>query len=165
VYAATTLGDLVPVLSDLPVPPGTLAVPTNRGVSLPTETARAVTASSVGAAESGPAVAVFGEFERAGVWTVPSELTAICVFGGGKLNFTEAVLPGQEIILTAVCLLGSLEITVPVGMAVRGDAVAVLGSQTLPPGPATAAGPTLVIRGAAILGEIKVVRAVGSLGP
>ena len=50
-------------------------------------------------------------------------------------------------------------ITIPDGMTVQGDAVAVLASQTLPPGQATANGPTLVIRGAAILGEIKVIRA------
>ena len=33
-YRATTYGDLVPVLRDLPVPPGTLAVPVSRGVEL-----------------------------------------------------------------------------------------------------------------------------------
>ena len=159
VYAATTIGDLVPILSDLPVPPGTLAVPTSSGIAMPTGNATVAAGSSPAAAQSGPIVAVFGEFERAGAWTVPAELTAVCVFGGGKLNFTEAVLTGQETILTAVCLFGELELTIPEGMAVRGDAVALLGSQTLPPGLATANGPTLVIRGAAILGEIKVVRA------
>lgn len=159
VYAASTIGDLVPILSDLPVPPGTLAIPTNRGVAVPTGNATVAAGSSPATAQSGPVVAVFGEFERAGAWTVPVELTAVCVFGGGKLNFTEAVLTGQETTLTAVCLFGGLEITIPEGMAVRGDAVALLGSQTLPPVDAAATGPTLVIRGAAILGEIKVVRA------
>ena len=159
VYAATTIGDLVPILTDLPVPPGTLAVPTNSVVASHTGNATVAARTSPAAAQSGPVVAVFGEFERAGVWTVPTELTAICVFGGGKLNLTEAVLTGQETILTAVCLFGELKITIPDGMTVRGDAVAVLGSQTLPPGQATANGPTLVIRGASILGEIKVVRA------
>ena len=77
-------------------------------------------------------VAIFGAFERKGQWTAPAELTAACVFGGGELDFTEAILTSQETTITATCIFGGLEITVPEGMAVRCEAVGVFGGSQAP---------------------------------
>ena len=162
-YAATTYGELAPVLRDLPVPPGTLAVPSSRGVEFAprpsTSSERGLTIHPGRATEGeGSAVAIFGGFERKGSWTVAPDISAMCVFGGGELDFTEAVLTSQETVLTAVCLFGGLEITVPEGMAVRNEAVAIFGGHSLPtdsPGPGA---PVLVIKGAAIFGGIDIHR-------
>ena len=161
-YRATTYGELVPVLRDLPVPPGTLAVPPNRGVELTPTAAHADTGLRIFSDRSGQGenslVAIFGAFERKGQWTAPAELTAACVFGGGELDFTEAILTSQETTITATCIFGGLEITVPEGMAVRCEAVGVFGGSQAPTDPTPPGAPMLVIKGAAIFGGIEVKR-------
>jgi hypothetical protein len=166
VYRATTYGDLVPVMRDLPVPPGTLAVPTSTGIQL-TPPAPAPAPAPGGGLTVRPdlagmgdnsLVAIFGGIERKGAWTVPPELSALCVFGGGELDLTEAVLTSQETVLTAVCFFGGIEITVPEGIAVRSEAVGIFGGCEVPKDAVPADGPVLVIKGAAIFGGISVKR-------
>jgi hypothetical protein len=153
-YAAQTYADLVPVLRELPFPPGTVAVPgASPGPSAPAPRVGA----PVGA--EGPMVAIFGGFTRKGAWTVPAEGTATCILGGGELDFREAVLTSRETVLTTACILGGLEITVPEGMAVRSEVVAILGGVELPPSIAVAPdAPVLVLKGVAILGGVEVKR-------
>lgn len=166
-YRATTYGELVPVLRDLPVPPGTLVLSTpgvDLGQRVPAAAVEPGSATSLdvrpgAAVDSGTTlVAVFASFERKGPWTVPAQFSAVAIFGDGKLDFTEATLTANETVLTAVSLLGSLTITVPQGMAVRSEAAAILGDTSLPDDAAAVGAPILVIKGAAILGEIKVRR-------
>jgi hypothetical protein len=163
VYRATTYGDLVPVLRDLPVPPGTLAVPITGGLTLrppdpsPSGTP-AIHAALAGTAEGSP-IAIFGAFERHGSWTVPAEMNATCIFGGGELDLTEARLTSHETVITAVALFGGLEITVPAGMAVRSEVVGIFGGTEVPPGEVPAGAPVLVLKGAAIFGGVQVRRA------
>ncbi len=162
-YRATTYGELVPVLRDLPVPPGTLAVPASRGVEMTPPAGHADTGLRIFSDATGQAdnslVAIFGAFERKGQWTVPAELTAACVFGGGELDFTEAILTSQQTTITATCIFGGLEITVPEGMAVRCEAVGIFGGSQAPTDPTPPGAPLLVIKGAAIFGGIEVKRA------
>lgn len=152
VYAAQTYADLVPVLRDLPVPPGTVVVPgTGPGAPAPR------VAAPVDA--GGPMIAVFSGFTRKGTWTAPAEGTATCIFGGGELDFREAVLSSRETVLTTTCVFGGLEITVPQGMAVRSEIVAILGGVELPPSVAVAAdAPVLVLKGVALFGGVEVRR-------
>lgn len=160
VYRATTYGQLLPVMRDLPVPPGTLAVPTSNGlqVSPPPGDSSLTVHPGRSAQAEGAAVAVFGAFERKGLWTVPSDMSATCVFGGGELDFTHAVLTSHETVLTAVCLFGGLEITVPKGLTVRNEAVGIFGGSSVPTGATPVGAPVLVIKGAAIFGGIEVKR-------
>jgi hypothetical protein len=161
-YRATTYGDLVPVLRDLPVPPGTIAVPVSRGVELSAPPASGATGLQVrpGQVPEGERnmVAVFGAFERKGAWTVPAEMTSTCIFGGGELDLTEAVLTSMETVLTATCIFGGLEITVPHGMVVRCEAIGVFGGSEVPKDVTPEGAPVLVIKGAAIFGGISVRR-------
>jgi 8-oxo-dGTP pyrophosphatase MutT (NUDIX family) len=166
VYAAQTYGDLVPTLRDLPVPPGTLAVPGHSGLTLSTPAVRTpdglelppVYRDLAGSAEGSP-VAIFSGFERRGDWVVPAALNATCVFGGGEIDFTEARLTAAETVITVVCLFGGLEITVPDGMGVRGEVIGVFGGSDMPKGGAPAGAPVLVVKGAAIFGGVSVKRA------
>ncbi len=165
VYAAATYGELVPVMRDLPVPPGTLAVPTVHGAAVAPQTSNS-NVPSIHSALAGQGdtalVAIFGGVQRTGAWTVPPELNATCVFGGGEVDLTEAVLTSQETVITAVCLFGGLEIMVPEGMIVRSEAVGIFGGVNVPSGRAVAGAPTLVIKGAAIFGGIDVKYPKGS---
>jgi hypothetical protein len=167
VYRAMTYGELIPVMRDLPVPPGTLAVPTAnslevRPANMPVPATRTDAGIVVNSALAGMGdnslVAIFGGFERKGGWTVPAELSALCIFGGGELDLTEAVLTGQETVITAVCLFGGLEITVPEGMAVRSEVVGIFGGTEVPSDSAVPGAPLLVVKGAAIFGGIEIHR-------
>lgn len=158
VYRAQTYADLVPVLRDLPVPPGTIAVPEVPGsVPAPVAGSMPVQPGLAGQAESS-AVAVFGQFTRRGAWTVPAQMSASAVFGEGILDYTQAVLTQRETVINAVALFGSLKITVPPGLAVRNEAVAVLGAVEMPVDPGPPGAPVLVIKGAAIFGSIEIKR-------
>ena len=164
VYQATTYADLVPVLHDLPVPRGTLAVPAgNDPVSLVGHPAPAsggvVVDPSRAAQAEGNAVAIFGGFERRGRWVVPDRLNATCVFGGGEIDFTEAVLTSREVEIQAVCVFGGMSITVPEGMAVRIEAAAVFGGSTGPKTEAPPGSPLLRISGVVFFGGVDVKRA------
>lgn len=165
-YRAQTYGDLIPVMRDLPVPPGTLAVPTANGLA-PTPgpvPARSTpgTGMTLDPSRSGQGdsslVAIFGGFERKGSWVVPAEASALCIFGGGELDFTEAVLTSQETVITAVCLFGGLEITVPEGMVVRSEVVGIFGGTEVPRDAGDPGAPVLVIKGAAIFGGVEIHR-------
>lgn len=168
VYRAMTYGELIPVMRDLPVPPGTLAVPTANsmhvsppaGSSVPatrTDAGIVVNSAMAGMGDNS-LVAIFGGFERKGGWTVPAELSALCIFGGGELDLTAAVLTGQETVITAVCLFGGLEITVPEGMSVRSEVVGIFGGTEVPSDSAAPGAPVLVVKGAAIFGGIEIHR-------
>lgn len=163
-YRAATYGDLIPVMRDLPVPPGTLAVPSTTGVSLslPQQapgTPIPMVNSGLASSADTAAIAIFSGVQRRGAWTVPPEFNAVCVFGGGELDFTSAVLTSQETVITTLCLFGGLEITVPEGMLVRNEAVGVFGGVEIPPDVNAPGAPVLVIKGAAIFGGIEVKRA------
>jgi hypothetical protein len=168
VYRATTYGELIPVMRDLPVPPGTLTVPTANSLQVtppvgpPIPATRTDAGIVVNSALAGMGdnslVAIFGGFERKGGWTVPAELSALCIFGGGELDLTEAVLTDRETVITAVCLFGGLEITVPEGMAVRSEVVGIFGGTEVPSDPGTPGAPMVVVKGAAIFGGIEIKR-------
>lgn len=152
--AAQTYGDLLPVLRDLPVPPGAVPIPG----------AAVVPAASSGAASlpadapEGPLTAIFGEFNRSGRWRVPAATNATCIFGGGKIDYTQATFTGREGVLTVAVIMGGLEITVPAGVAVRNEAVAILGGSQMPPSIDDPLAPVLVIRGVVIMGGVEVTR-------
>jgi Domain of unknown function (DUF1707)/Cell wall-active antibiotics response 4TMS YvqF len=155
VYAATTFGELVPVLTDLPVPAGTLPVPESRGVELVTHTSSPLSIRPDLAGQSdGDAVAVFGGFDRKGRWVVPSLLKAVCVFGGGELDFTQAQLTSQVTVLKVRCIFGGLDITVPEGMVVQNSVRAVFGGHSSPVNAEPPGAPVLRIEGTAMFGGI-----------
>lgn len=158
-YQATTYGDLIPVMRDLPVPPGTLAIPgaNSLGVGAPSA-AGIVIDPSRAAQETEDAIAIFSGFKRTGSWTVPPEMSAVCVFGGGELDLTDAVLTAQETVLTVICLFGGVEITVPEGMVVRSEVIGIFGGTEVPKDSGQPGAPTLIVKGAAIFGGVEIHR-------
>ena len=108
--------------------------------------------------ETEDAIAIFSGFKRSGSWTVPPEMSAVCVFGGGELDLTEAVLTSTETVINAVCIFGGVEITVPEGMVVRSEVVGVFGGTELPKDSGEPGAPVLVVKGAAIFGGVEIHR-------
>lgn len=146
VYAAKTMGELRPLLADLPVefapptsPPAGAAVPLSAG---------------------DPVVAIFGEAKRTGRWLVRSGLNAKAVFGEVELDLTEAVLEQREITIFASAVFGEIVIRVPDGVVVHDEGSSVFGSRTLSVGPAQVGPETPVVhvRGFALFGSVKAKR-------
>ncbi|MFM7063878.1 MAG: DUF1707 domain-containing protein [Actinomycetes bacterium] len=161
-YRAQTYGELVPVMRDLPVPPGTLAIPQPTSLAPMPQPSQGKGGIVVdpGRATQGDnsLIAVFGGFERRGSWTVAAETSAVCVFGGGELDLTRAVLTSRETVINAVCIFGGLEITVPEGMNVRNEIVGILGGSEGPSDTGDPGAPVLVVKGAAIFGGVEIHR-------
>lgn len=161
-YQAMTYGDLIPVMRDLPVPPGTLAIPGVNSLAVapqaPPATTGIVINPALASKETEDAIAIFSGFKRSGAWTVPPEMSAVCVFGGGELDLTEAVLTSAETVVNAVCIFGGLEVTVPEGMVVRSEVVGVFGGTEVPKDSGDPGAPVLVVKGAAIFGGVEIHR-------
>ena len=145
IYSAKTQSQLVPLLADLP---GQRA---------------AATATAGPLAQSGRGgriVAIFSGATRKGTWHPEPVMEVVTVLGGAELDFREAVLPGNEIVLRATTVLGGIEITVPPEMQVVDNGVAILGGREIHGGaaPAGADAPVLRLEGICVLGGVEVRR-------
>ncbi len=151
-YAAKTLGELRPLLADLPVafsPPSTGAATGRGDVPL----AATPTTDSV--------VAVFGEQRRRGRWLVRDGLEARAVFGSVELDLTEAVLEQRELTITAHSFFGEVLLRVPEGVMVVNEGIAILGNRdfNLPQDQSyTAETPIVHVRGLTLFGSVEAKR-------
>lgn len=103
VYRAKTVGELEPLVRDLPTPGGT---------------PRAVGASYAHSPESptGPAdnlVAIFSSSSRKGRWRVGGRTNAFSLFGSVEIDLTEALFGQRLTVINATSVFGSVEIRVP----------------------------------------------------
>ena len=165
VYSATTYADLVPLLADLPVPPGTLAVPgagsavaVHRSATPPAAVTGGLLDPSRAEQAQGPAVAVFSGVERKGGWVVPASMPIVAVMGGVDLDLTDAVLTAPVTEFRVVAIMGGVSLRVPDGVAVRMEAFGFMGGTTSPAGDPPPGAPVLRITGVAIMGGIDVKR-------
>ena len=170
VYRATTYGELVPVLHDLPVPPGALSVPgVGQAIAL-TPSAAVVPSTASGLVVDpsrveqgqGTAVAILSGVERKGRWVAPPSMTTVAFMGGVEMDFSDAVLTAQETTMTVLCLMGGIEITVPDGIEVRFDAVALMGGHSGPTSTPPPGSPVLRITGLILMGGVDIKSAKGS---
>ncbi|WP_323746635.1 DUF1707 SHOCT-like domain-containing protein [Catenulispora pinisilvae] len=154
-YQAKTLGELTPLLSDLPQRHTHTASPVpGPGNPIPAMPADYAPGSSV--------TAVFAEQKRGGRWLVPSQTTAAAIFGQVTIDLREAVLTQREVVIVANAVFGSIEIKVPHGVVVRDEGTAVFGSRSgsdrnaAGDVPITPDSPVVVLRGIALFGEVSV---------
>ncbi|MEU1011028.1 DUF1707 domain-containing protein [Streptomyces sp. NPDC005890] len=104
------------------------------------------------------ALGLFGGFRRDGAWVVPPRFTAWSMWGGGRLDLTEARFAAQETVIRAVALWGGTGIVVPddIDVEVRGFGLfGVFGRRgarrTGRPG-----APRVVVQGIALFGAVVV---------
>jgi len=101
------------------------------------------------------ALGIFGGFKRQGEWVVPPRFTAWSIFGGGRLDLSEARFTSQETKVFSVALWGGTKIVVPddVDVEVRGLGLFGLfgkrGARRARPG-----APRIVISGLAMWGAV-----------
>lgn len=149
-YAATSPAELTALVADLPVAPVDVAAP---GQSLAVATTGEI-------AERQVLVAVMSGTERHGVWTPPRELNVVAVMGGAELDFRQARFGPGVTVVNCFALMGGVQITVPPGVQVEMNGMAIMGGfvqkgmkdAPLPPPGA----PVLRIGGFALMGGVEV---------
>jgi hypothetical protein len=103
-------------------------------------------------------IAVLGGCDRKGRWRPAPDSVALAVLGGVGLDLRDATIEGDEIVITAVAVLGGIEIVVPEGVEVDLGGFALLGGNdheqgTAPVRPGT---PVVHVRAFSLLGGIGV---------
>ncbi|MEV6005222.1 DUF1707 domain-containing protein [Streptomyces sp. NPDC051976] len=114
VYAAKTLGELEPLVRDLPVgrPPG---------VTVPAPAPRGYAADLTG--ENPNLVGILGGAERKGRWRVGSRITAVAIMGGVEIDLTEATFTAPELVIHCTAIMGGVSIRLPENVTLRGGGV------------------------------------------
>lgn len=170
VYRATTYGELVPVLHDLPLPPGALTLPgvTNAVAVNPSHAVASAAASDEvvvdpnRADQSQPgAIAFMSETKRQGHWVVPADSTAVALMGKVELDLSQAVLTSARTEIRAHALMGQVSIIVPAGVIVQSTVVAIMGEAKEPPHDPPSGAPVVVVSGFAFMGSVEISRASG----
>jgi hypothetical protein len=119
VYASKTIGELEPLTHDLPVPVRLVR---------PGPAAGSPSADRVGGTPTSTmAVAVMSGAERKGVWVVPRQFTAVAFWGGIELDLTKARYAEGEVVITAVAIMGGVEIIVDPDTTVLVNGVGIMG--------------------------------------
>ena len=113
VYAAKTLGELEPLVRDLPVGRGAEPAPVG---------ARRGYDPSQGG-ENPNLVGILGGAERKGRWRVGNRITAVAVMGGVEIDLTEATFTAPELVINCTAIMGGVSIKLPENVTLRGGGV------------------------------------------
>ncbi|EST39033.1 hypothetical protein N566_04225 [Streptomycetaceae bacterium MP113-05] len=146
-YAAKTMGQLEPLVRDLPRPAG-------HGAPRP---AAAVVEQPQGEGfdATDNVVAIFSGATRRGRWRIGRKTNAFACFGGVDIDLTEAVFEQREIVINATAIFGGVDIRLPENVTLRGRGTGIFGGFDVysfdAPDPDA---PVVVVRGAAIFGGV-----------
>ncbi|UKY55389.1 DUF1707 domain-containing protein [Streptomyces inhibens] len=146
VYRAKTMGELEPVVRDLPAAgggrpqPGPGAYAYGPGSPVPDQNL----------------VAIFSASVRKGRWQAPARINAVAIFGSVEIDLTEAVFPQQQIQINVTAIFGSVEIRVPENITLRSSGSGVLGAFEVETNDAEDAdAPLVIVNGYAVLGSVE----------
>lgn len=132
------------------------------GYGAPSASGRAAAAPTEGSGgtwDAQTALAFLAERRHRGDWLRKPNVSAVSVLGSQVFDFREVDLPAGRTTLEAFAFLGSVDVIVPYGLAVRMEAVPVAGDASVGRGVETReypGQPILVITGSAVLGSISV---------
>ena len=133
---ARTRGELLPLIQDLPAPPGTVVGPPPKRWH----------------------IGVMGSTRRHGRWLVPAESWWTAVMGKCRLDLTKAQFEAPVTTINIARAMGSIEVRVPKGYEIRLEGTSLLGGKHLrldgPPPPPGA--PVIRIRVLSGMGAVKV---------
>lgn len=107
----------------------------------------------------GVIMSVFGSTARRGSWHPPAHVVSTAIMGSVELDFREAVLAGPHTRVTAVALMGGIEIIVPPDVRVETSGIALLGGfdhDDTRPEPPPEDAPVLHVDGLALMGGVSV---------
>ena len=133
---ARTRGELLPLIQDLPAPPGTVVGPPPKRWH----------------------IGVMGSTRRHGRWLVPAESWWTAVMGKCRLDLTKAQFEAPVTTINIARAIGSIEVRVPKGYEIHLEGTSLLGGKHLrldgPPPPPGA--PVIRIRVLSGMGAVKV---------
>jgi hypothetical protein len=109
-YRARTVGELEEITRDLPA----------AGVAMPAASGRTPTRWSV---------AIMGGVDRKRRWRIAERSNAVAVMGGVHLDLRQAEITAPEVEITAVAIMGGIEIVVPEGVEVEVTGFAFMGGR------------------------------------
>ncbi|MFC4004507.1 DUF1707 domain-containing protein [Prauserella oleivorans] len=162
VYAAKTLGELDPVVADLP---GTLTLPTAQHLPVQQPQPNLPETRIGGTPGSATSVAIMSGVTRKGRWVVPRQHNSVAFWGGVELDLRDARFAEKHCTITAVAIMGGIDITVPDDIHVEVTGIGVMGAfetktkksaadeDAVPPG-----APVLRVNGLAFWGGVEVRR-------
>ncbi|MFJ2026542.1 DUF1707 domain-containing protein [Streptomyces sp. NPDC087897] len=148
VYRAKTVGELQPLVRDLPASHDAPARP---------DAQQPYTYGPAGS--DGPAenlVAVFSGASRKGRWRVGGRTNAFSLFGSVEIDLTEALFGQRLTVINATSIFGSVDVRVPENISLRGNGTGVFGTfdvQTLESADPEA--PVVVVNGYSLFGSVE----------
>lgn len=159
VYAAKTLGELVPLTRDLPAH-GELHGEAQRiSMAKPAPARGSAGGEPPARSEDPKMIAVFGGAERKGRFRAGSWMKAIAVFGGVEIDLSEAVFDEPELVIHCTAVFGGIEIKVPEHVTLRGGGIGIFGGSDIRQQEgADASSPVVVIKSVAVFGGVEAKR-------
>ncbi|QDY80928.1 DUF1707 domain-containing protein [Streptomyces qinzhouensis] len=159
VYQARTLGELEPLVSDLPATPSAGATPAAAPAAgrAPQRWSERIG----GEVTSRKAFAVWGGFGRQGRWTVPKVFSAFVMMGGGDLDLREANFEDREVTIRCWAIMGAVDVIVPPEVTVEVKGLGIMGSfgeygdNDSVPDPAA---PRIRFEGMGLMGGVRILR-------
>jgi hypothetical protein len=111
-------------------------------------------------------VAIMGSARRTSRWRVAEHTAAVAVMGDCRLDLRKAEIPSSEIEITAIAVMGDIEVIVPEGVEVELTGVALMGSkdERVSDVPPLAGTPLIRVRAFALMGDVTVSSEPGSRG-
>ncbi|MGI5259988.1 DUF1707 SHOCT-like domain-containing protein [Streptomyces angustmyceticus] len=144
VYRAKTMGELEPVIRDLPA--------AGTGRARPDQEAY----GPIAPVPDQNLVAIFSASARKGRWRAPARINAFALFGSVEIDLTEAVFPQRQVQINVTAVFGSVEIRVPENITLRSSGSGVLGSFEVESHDSEDAdAPQVVVNGFAVLGSVE----------
>ena len=149
-YQAKTYGELVPITLDLP----SAGAPRTRPPPAPVPV--------VPGSRYSNSLAVMSETKRVGTWVVQDGHFALAVMGSVVLDLREAHFEGAEVTVNASAVMGEVKVIVNAGTTVVVDGMGIMGEfseqRAKVPFDAEQGGPTVHVRGFALMGSVHVQR-------
>ncbi|MBQ1093474.1 DUF1707 domain-containing protein [Streptomyces sp. B93] len=148
-YRARTVGELAPLVRDLPG--GHQPRP-----SAPPFTPGRPTPGAIPVEPDDNVVAVFSSAGRKGRWRAGRRIHAYAIFGNVEIDLSEALFEYQQVVIKAVSVFGNVEIDVPENVSLHGSGGGVFGNfevDTLDSRDPEA--PVILVEGWSVMGNIE----------
>ncbi|QDY78824.1 DUF1707 SHOCT-like domain-containing protein [Streptomyces qinzhouensis] len=146
VYRAKTLGELQPIVRDLPA-----AAPAKSAGSGPY-----AYGPDAGVGTPDHLVAVFSGTVRKGRWSIGKRTNAFSLFGSVEIDLTQALFQQRVTVINATSIFGNVEVRVPENITLRGSGHGICGNFEIRGLEASdPEAPVVIVNGFAVFGNVE----------